>query len=84
MMGTEPQGKKCEAMDGLIKEVLKDQANGLWGKTVIHPSHIPVVNALQSVFAQHWIEETEEVLVGPSVASAGATERHRKLDVPKP
>lgn len=24
----------------------------------------PVVNALQSVFAQHWIEETEEVLVG--------------------
>jgi cardiolipin synthase len=26
--------------------------------------HGPIVNALQSVFAQHWIEETGEVLVG--------------------
>ena len=30
-------------LDGLIREVLLDRANGLIGKTVIHPSHVPVI-----------------------------------------
>jgi citrate lyase beta subunit len=47
-------------MDGLIKEVLKDQANGLWGKTTIHPSHIPIVNALQAVTFEEW-SDAEQV-----------------------
>ena len=51
----------AEHMDGLIKEVLKDQANGLWGKTVIHPSHIPVVNALQAVSFEEW-SDAEQVV----------------------
>lgn len=33
-------------LDGLIREVLLDRANGLTGKTVIHPSHVRAVNAL--------------------------------------
>jgi cardiolipin synthase A/B len=40
----------------------------------------PVVNALQSVFAQHWVEETEEVLVGekhfPHLGPAGNIRAH--------
>ncbi len=36
-------------LDGLIREVLLDRANGLVGKTVIHPSHVPVVHALAVV-----------------------------------
>lgn len=36
-------------LDGLIREVLLDRANGLVGKTVIHPSHVPVVHALSVV-----------------------------------
>jgi citrate lyase beta subunit len=36
-------------LDGLIREVLLDRANGLIGKTVIHPSHVPVVHALSVV-----------------------------------
>ncbi|HYU34403.1 MAG TPA: phospholipase D-like domain-containing protein [Thermoanaerobaculia bacterium] len=40
----------------------------------------PIVNGLQSVFAQHWIEETEEVLVGeryfPQIESAGTCRAH--------
>ncbi|WP_134767464.1 HpcH/HpaI aldolase/citrate lyase family protein [Nocardioides sp. 1609] len=36
-------------LDGLIREVLLDRANGLIGKTVIHPSHVPVVHALAVV-----------------------------------
>jgi len=42
--------------------------------------HGPVVNAVQSVFAQHWIEETEEVLVGekyfPHLEPAGDLRMH--------
>ena len=42
--------------------------------------HGPVVNAVQSVFAQHWIEETGEVLVGeqqfPHLEPAGELRMH--------
>lgn len=38
-----------EAIDGLIREVILDKTNGIIGKTIIHPSHIRVVNALQAV-----------------------------------
>jgi citrate lyase beta subunit len=37
------------AIDGLIREVQLDAANGLQGKTCIHPSHVAVVNALSVV-----------------------------------
>jgi citrate lyase beta subunit len=36
-------------LDGLIREVVLDRANGLTGKTVIHPSHVAAVNALTVV-----------------------------------
>jgi citrate lyase beta subunit len=40
------------AIDGLIREVSLDRANGLVGKTAIHPSHVAVVNALSVVSAE--------------------------------
>lgn len=36
-------------VDGLLREVVLDRANGLTGKTVIHPSHVNVVHALSVV-----------------------------------
>lgn len=54
----------AERMDGLIKEVLKDQANGLWGKTVIHPSHIPIVNALQALTFEEWSDAEQVMAAG--------------------
>ncbi|GAB2910889.1 HpcH/HpaI aldolase/citrate lyase family protein [Rhodococcus aerolatus] len=35
--------------DGLIREVELDKANGLTGKSVIHPSHVAIVHALSVV-----------------------------------
>ena len=35
--------------DGLIREIVLDRANGLTGKTVIHPSHVAAVHALSVV-----------------------------------
>jgi len=40
------------AIDGLIREVSLDRANGLTGKTAIHPSHVAVVNALSVVSSE--------------------------------
>lgn len=46
------------AVDGLLRELLLDKANGLIGKTVIHPSHLRFVNAMQAVT----FEEYEDAL----------------------
>ncbi len=43
-----------KAEDGLIKEVILDKVNGLTGKTVIHPSHIKLVNALQVITKEEY------------------------------
>lgn len=43
-------------MDGLIKEVLMDIGNGLTGKTIIHPSHIKVVQGLNVVTYEEYID----------------------------
>jgi len=45
-----------EHMDGLIQEILMDIANGITGKTIIHPSHIKVVQALNVVSYEEFID----------------------------
>ena len=37
------------AVDGLLRELIHDKANGFIGKTTIHPSHLPFVNGMQAV-----------------------------------
>lgn len=46
------------AIDGLIREVEMDKANGLRGKTAIHPSHVSVVNALSVVSSEEYRDAT--------------------------
>lgn len=50
-----------EAIDGLLREVLLDKANGFVGKTIIHPSHIKFVNAMQAVTREEY-EDALQVL----------------------
>lgn len=38
-----------DAVDGLLRELLLDKANGFIGKTIIHPSHIHYVNSMLCV-----------------------------------
>ena len=42
--------------EGLIQEVSLDHANGLIGKTVIHPSHIKVVQAMHIVTMEDYLD----------------------------
>jgi citrate lyase beta subunit len=43
-------------LDGLIREIELDQANGLLGKTVIHPSHVPVVHSMSVVSHEEYLD----------------------------
>ncbi|MGD6830735.1 HpcH/HpaI aldolase/citrate lyase family protein [Sutcliffiella halmapala] len=42
--------------DGLIKETLLDIANGLNGKTVIHPNHLKIVQSLYVVSKEEYLD----------------------------
>ena len=41
-------------VDGLLREVILDKANGFVGRTVIHPTHIKFVNALMAVTKEEY------------------------------
>ncbi|MTI81294.1 MAG: HpcH/HpaI aldolase/citrate lyase family protein [Firmicutes bacterium] len=43
-------------LDGLIREVMLDKANGLVGKTIIHPSHLAPVQALYAVTMEEYLD----------------------------
>jgi len=50
-----------DAIDGLLREVILDKANGFVGKTIIHPSHLKYVNAMQSVTQEEY-EDAMQIL----------------------
>ncbi|MFZ4131619.1 HpcH/HpaI aldolase/citrate lyase family protein [Streptomyces cellulosae] len=49
------------AMDGLLREISLDRANGLLGKTCIHPSHVLPVHAL-SVVTHEEFSDAQDIL----------------------
>ncbi|PJE94386.1 ATP/GTP-binding protein [Streptomyces carminius] len=46
-------------MDGLLREIELDRANGLLGKTCIHPSHVAPVHALSVVSHEEFSDATD-------------------------
>ncbi|MHA5051250.1 HpcH/HpaI aldolase/citrate lyase family protein [Streptomyces sp. SD15] len=48
-------------LDGLLREIALDRANGLLGKTCIHPSHVPAVHAL-SVVTHEEYSDAQDIL----------------------
>ncbi|MDQ1722218.1 MAG: hypothetical protein QOI26_1952 [Pseudonocardiales bacterium] len=59
-------------LDGLIREVALDKANGLTGKTVIHPSHVAAVHALSVVTHEEYCDARDvlDTRAGGGVASS--------------
>ena len=57
--------------DELLREVLLDRANGFHGKTVIHPTHVAIVNTLQTVSK----EEHDDALTVLDVRGQGGAVR---------
>ncbi|RFA16766.1 ATP/GTP-binding protein [Subtercola boreus] len=69
-------------LDGLIKEISLDQANGLLGKTVIHPTHVPVVHALSVVSHEEYVDAV--AIVGNVGGGASASPYRNKMNEMKP
>lgn len=70
-------------MDGLIREVELDKANGLTGKTVIHPSHVMAVHALQVVTHEEHADALD--VVGSRSRGGVSTSGYRnKMNESKP
>ncbi len=62
----------AESDDELLREVAQDMANGMTGKTVIHPAHVGLVNAMLCVRAD---EHADAVAVTAAGRDAGAARR---------
>jgi citrate lyase beta subunit len=71
------------AIDGLIREVTLDRANGLTGKTAIHPSHVAVVNAL-SVVSHEEHRDATDVLSYQRAGGVLASVHRNKMNEVRP
>lgn len=69
-------------VDGFIREVTLDKANGLTGKTVIHPSHVAAVHALSVVSHEEFSDATD--IVGVPAGGAMASSYANKMNEAKP
>ncbi|RFU19291.1 HpcH/HpaI aldolase/citrate lyase family protein [Geodermatophilus marinus] len=63
-------------IDGLIREVVLDKANGMHGKTVIHPAHVSVVNSLLTV-ARAEYDDALEIMTARSDGGVRASAHGR-------
>ena len=50
-----------DAVDGLMRELVLDQANGFMGKTCIHPSHLNFINGMLAVTREEY-EDAYQIL----------------------
>jgi citrate lyase beta subunit len=71
-------------MDGLLREIVLDKANGLTGKTVIHPTHVGAVHALSVVTYEEYADATD--ILGQHGAGGGvvASRYGNKMNESKP
>jgi citrate lyase beta subunit len=70
-------------LDGLIREVALDKANGLTGKTVIHPSHVAAVHALSVVTHEEYCDACD-VLGTRSGGGVASSAYGNKMNESKP
>ena len=70
-------------LDGLIREVVLDRANGLTGKTVIHPDHVPAVHAMSVVTAEEYSDATD-IVRADAGGGASASRFGNKMNESKP
>jgi citrate lyase beta subunit len=72
------------AIDGLLRETLLDRANGLHGKTVIHPAHAGPVDAAHTVSHEEWTSAEAITRALDAGDGVSATNGGRWMNEPKP
>lgn len=71
-------------LDGLMRETILDRANGLTGKSVIHPSHIPPVHALAVVPHEEYQDALDIVEPESVVGGVRASGYRNKMNEMRP
>ncbi|MEK4027609.1 MULTISPECIES: HpcH/HpaI aldolase/citrate lyase family protein [Bacillaceae] len=70
--------------DGLIQETLLDKANGLVGKTIIHPSHLLPVQAMHVVSKEEYVDALSIVQQANGQKGVFKSEFQNKMNEIKP
>ncbi|MFB7877008.1 HpcH/HpaI aldolase/citrate lyase family protein [Nocardia sp. NPDC056064] len=69
-------------LDGLLREITLDRANGIQGKTVIHPSHVAAVHALSVVTHEEYADALH--IMEADVGGVAASEYRNKMNEMRP
>ncbi|MGV9671637.1 MULTISPECIES: HpcH/HpaI aldolase/citrate lyase family protein [unclassified Gordonia (in: high G+C Gram-positive bacteria)] len=69
-------------IDGLLREIALDRANGMHGKTVIHPAHVAPVHALSSVTHEEYHDALD--ILAADTGGAQASSYRNKMNELKP
>lgn len=69
-------------IDGLLREVILDKANGFTGRTVIHPTHVRYVNAMQAVTKEEYQDAVH--ILGSEKGGVFKGESNNKMNEVKP
>lgn len=56
-----------DAVDGLMRELILDKANGFIGKTIIHPTHIKYVNGMLAITKEEYKDAAQIMDTGGGV-----------------
>jgi len=69
-----------EAIDGLLREVILDKANGFIGKTIIHPSHTRFVNALLAVTEEEYEDAMQIIETKGGVVKSNRSNKMNEIN----
>lgn len=68
-----------DAVDGLLRELLLDRANGFIGKTIIHPTHIPYVNGMLAVTKEVYDDALQVLETSGGVIKSGSGNKMNEI-----
>ena len=68
-----------DAVDGLLRELLLDCANGFIGKTIIHPTHIPYVNGMLAVTREIYDDAMQILGTGGGVIKSSSGNKMNEI-----
>ena len=66
-------------VDGLLREVILDKANGFVGRTVIHPTHVKFVNALMAVTKEEYDDARQILGTGGGVVKGAGGNKMNEI-----
>ncbi|MBO5077359.1 MAG: HpcH/HpaI aldolase/citrate lyase family protein [Clostridia bacterium] len=66
-------------VDGLMRELILDKANGFIGKTIIHPSHINFVNGILAVTREEYEDAVQVLATSGGVIKSGNANKMNEI-----